>query len=148
MKIGGEKYGVFFLFLSNSQRKQKTINLLLRLNDLSLETLGRGNIDSLDVREKLLLSTLLVVSLSRDTDSDSVGNALDTTLPELLVQLGVESDIRGTKLLLSKVLDSLDSTGSSLLELNTEDLNNNISKCFFLKKNNIDWVNISRWTKQ
>ena len=148
MKIGGEKYGVFFLFLSNSQRKQKTINLLLRLNDLSLETLGRGNIDSLDVGEKLLLSTLLVVSLSRDTDSDSVGNALDTTLPELLVQLGVESDIRGTKLLLSKVLDSLDSTGSSLLELNTEDLNNNISKCFFLKKNNIDWVNISRWTKQ
>lgn len=148
MKIGGEKYGVFFLFLSNSQRKQKTINLLLRLNDLSLETLGRGNIDSLDVREKLLLSTLLVVSLSRDADSDSVRNALDTTLPELLVQLGVESDIRGTKLLLSKVLDSLDSTGSSLLELNTEDLNNNISKCFFLKKNNIDWVNISRWTKQ
>ena len=131
MKIGGEKYGVFFLFLSNSQRKQKTINLLLRLNDLSLETLGRGNIDSLDVREKLLLSTLLVVSLSRDADSDSVRNALDTTLPELLVQLGVESDIRGTKLLLSKVLDSLDSTGSSLLELNTEDLNNNISKCFF-----------------
>ena len=148
MKIGGEKYGVFFLFLSNSQRKQKTINLLLRLNDLSLETLGRGNIDSLDVGEKLLLSTLLVVSLSRDADSDSVRNALDTTLPELLVQLGVESDIRGTKLLLSKVLDSLDSTGSSLLELNTEDLNNNISKCFFLKKNNIDWVNISRWTKQ
>ena len=148
MKIGGEKYGVFFLFLSNSQRKQKTINLLLRLNDLSLETLGRGNIDSLDVREKLLLSTLLVVCLSRDADSDSVRNALDTTLPELLVQLGVESDIRGTKLLLSKVLDSLDSTGSSLLELNTEDLNNNISKCFFLKKNNIDWVNISRWTKQ
>ena len=148
MKIGGEKYGVFFLFLSNSQRKQKTINLLLRLNDLSLETLGRGNIDSLDVREKLLLSTLLVVSLSRDADSDSVRNALDTTLPELLVQLGVESDIRSTKLLLSKVLDSLDSTGSSLLELNTEDLNNNISKCFFLKKNNIDWVNISRWTKQ
>ena len=119
------------MFLSNSQRKQKTINLLLRLNDLSLETLGRGNIDSLDVREKLLLSTLLVVSLSRDADSDSVRNALDTTLPELLVQLGVESDIRGTKLLLSKVLDSLDSTGSSLLELNTEDLNNNISKCFF-----------------
>jgi len=148
VKIGGEKYGVFFLFLSNSQRKQKTINLLLRLNDLSLETLGRGNIDSLDVREKLLLSTLLVVSLSRDADSDSVRNALDTTLPELLVQLGVESDIRSTKLLLSKVLDSLDSTGSSLLELNTEDLNNNISKCFFLKKNNIDWVNISRWTKQ
>ena len=134
MKIGGEKYGVFFLFLSNSQRKQKTINLLLRLNDLSLKTLGRGNIDSLDVREKLLLSTLLVVSLSRDADSDSVRNALDTTLPELLVQLGVESDIRGSKLLLSKVLDSLDSTGSSLLELNTEDLNNNISKCFLLKK--------------
>lgn len=125
MKIGGEKYGVFFLFLSNSQRKQKTINLLLRLNDLSLETLGRGNIDSLDVREKLLLSTLLVVSLSRDTDSDSVGNALDTTLPELLVQLGVESNIRSTELLLGKVLDGLDSARSSLLELDTENLEKN-----------------------
>lgn len=125
MKIGGEKYGVFFLFLSNSQRKQKTINLLLRLNDLSLETLGRGNIDSLDVREKLLLSTLLVVSLSRDADSDSVRNALDTTLPELLVQLGVESNIRSTELLLGKVLDGLDSARSSLLELDTENLEKN-----------------------
>lgn len=127
MKIGGEKYGVFFLFLSNSQRKQKTINLLLRLNDLSLETLGRGNIDSLDVREKLLLSTLLVVSLSRDADSDSVRNALDTTLPELLVQLGVESNIRSTELLLGKVLDGLDSARSSLLELDTENLEKIIS---------------------
>ena len=84
-----------------------------------------GNIDSLDVGEKLLLSTLLVVSLSRDTDSDSVGNALDTTLPELLVQLGVESNIRSTELLLGKVLDGLDSARSSLLELDTENLEKN-----------------------
>jgi len=92
-----------------------------------LQTLSGSNIDSLDVGEKLLLSTLLVVSLSRDTDSDSVGNALDTTLPELLVQLGVESNIRSTELLLGKVLDGLDSARSSLLELDTENLEKIIS---------------------
>jgi hypothetical protein len=51
-----------------------------------------------------------------------VGNALDATLPELLVQLGIESNIRSTELLLGKVLDGLDSARSSLLELNTENL--------------------------
>lgn len=92
-----------------------------------MQTLSGSNIDSLDVGEKLLLSTLLVVSLSRDTDSDSVGNALDTTLPELLVQLGVESNIRSTELLLGKVLNGLDSARSSLLELDTENLKKIIS---------------------
>lgn len=49
-------------------------------------------------------------------------SSLDTTLPELLVQEGVEADIRGAKLLTGKVLDSLDSLGGSLLELNTKNL--------------------------
>lgn len=97
-------------------------NLLLRLNDLSLESLGRGNVDSLDVGEKLLLGTLLVVSLSGDADSESVGSTLDAALPQLLVQLGVETNIRSAEVLSGKVLDSLDSLGGSLLELDTKDL--------------------------
>jgi hypothetical protein len=51
-----------------------------------------------------------------------VGNALDTTLPELLVELGVETDIRGAHSLGGELLDGLDSPGSTVLEGGTKDL--------------------------
>lgn len=38
-------------------------------------------------------STLLVVTLSRDSDTQSVRNTLDTSLPDLLVQLGIETNV-------------------------------------------------------
>lgn len=61
-----------------------------------METLGVLDVDSLDVAVKLLLSTLLVVSSAGNADAQSVGNTLDTLLPDLLVQLGVDADISGT----------------------------------------------------
>jgi hypothetical protein len=99
--------------------------LILSLDDLSFKTLWISNVDSLNVREKLLLSTLLVVSLSGDTDTDSVWDTLDTSGPKLLVQLRVDTDIRGTHLQLGELLDLSDSTWGSLLELDTEHLKNN-----------------------
>jgi hypothetical protein len=60
-----------------------------------VETLGVLHVDSLDVRVELLLSALFVVTLTRNADSKPVRNALDTTFPHLLVELGVETDIDG-----------------------------------------------------
>ena len=44
---------------------------------------------------KLLLGTLLVVTLSRDAHTQPEGNALDAGFPNLLVELRVEADILG-----------------------------------------------------
>jgi hypothetical protein len=41
----------------------------------------------------LLLCTLLIVTLSRDTDAESEWATLDTSLPDLLVQLGIETNV-------------------------------------------------------
>jgi hypothetical protein len=65
------------------------------LNDLGVETLGVLDVDGLDVRVELLLGALLVVTLTRDADTEAERNALDARLPDLLVQLGVEADIGG-----------------------------------------------------
>ena len=60
-----------------------------------METLGVLHVDGLDVAVELLLGALLVVTAAGDADAETVGNALDTLLPDLLVQLGVEADIGG-----------------------------------------------------
>jgi hypothetical protein len=64
-------------------------NHLSILDNSSLETLGVLDIHSLDVAVQLLLCALLIVTLSRDTDTESVWNTLDTGFPHLLVELGV-----------------------------------------------------------
>ena len=51
------------------------------------------DIDSLDVAVQLLLGALLVVSLSADAHTQSEWNAFDAALPDLLVQLRVETDV-------------------------------------------------------
>jgi hypothetical protein len=63
-----------------------------------MQTLGLLllDIDSLDVAVQLLLGALLVVSLSADTHAQSEWNALDAALPDLLVQLRVETDVAGS----------------------------------------------------
>ena len=63
------------------------------LNNGSLETLGVLDVDGLDVGVELLLGALLVVTLARDADAEAERNTLNTTLPDLLVQLGVEADV-------------------------------------------------------
>ena len=64
------------------------------LNERCLQSLRILNIDGLDVAVEFLLCTFFVISLSRDSDTQSVRNALDTSLPDLLVQLGIETDVR------------------------------------------------------
>lgn len=61
-----------------------------------METLGVLHVDGLDVAVELLLGALLVVTAAGDADAETVGNALDTLLPDLLVELGVDADIGGT----------------------------------------------------
>jgi hypothetical protein len=63
------------------------------LNQSSLQTLRILNVYGLDIAIQLMRSTLLVVSLSRDSDTQSVRNTLDTSLPDLLVQLRIETNV-------------------------------------------------------
>lgn len=66
------------------------------LDDGGLETLGVLDVDGLDVGVELLLGALLVVTLTADADAETEWDTLDTALPDLLVQLGVEADVGGT----------------------------------------------------
>ncbi len=59
------------------------------LDNLGVQTLGVLDVDSLDVGVELLLGALLVVTLTGDADTETERNALNTGLPDLLVQLGV-----------------------------------------------------------
>ena len=59
------------------------------LDDLGVQTLGVLDVDGLNVGVKLLLGALLVVTLTRDADTEAVWDALDAGLPDLLVELGV-----------------------------------------------------------
>lgn len=63
-----------------------------------MEALGVLNVNGLHVAVKLLLGTLLVVSSAGNADAESVGNTLNTLLPDLLVKHGVHADIGGTLL--------------------------------------------------
>lgn len=68
----------------------------LLLDNDSRETLGVLDVDSLNVAVELLLGTLLVVTSPGDADAKSVWDTLDTLLPDLLVELGVDTDIGST----------------------------------------------------
>jgi hypothetical protein len=69
------------------------INRLCILNNSRLETLGILDIHRLNVAIQALCCTFLIVSLSRDSDPESERNTLDTSLPDLLVQLGIETNV-------------------------------------------------------
>jgi len=51
-----------------------------------VQTLRVLDSNSLDVRVELVLGTLLIVTLAGNTDAESVWDALDSGLPDLLVQ--------------------------------------------------------------
>lgn len=110
----------FFCVVQLSKRNH--LGLLLLLDHNGVQTLDGSNLNWLNVREELLSSVLLLVSSSRDSDTESEWNTLDTSLPDLLVELWVNSDVRGTELLLSELLDLLDSLWSFLLERDTVEL--------------------------
>lgn len=61
-----------------------------RLQALALLLL---DIHSLHIAVQLLLRALLIVTFPRDAHTQSIWNALDAGLPDLLVQLGVETDV-------------------------------------------------------
>lgn len=84
-----------FAFCFFRQISVRALSLCLFLNNDGDKTLGVLDVDGLDVAVELLLGALLVVSPSADADAESVRNALDALLPNLLVQLGVDADIRG-----------------------------------------------------
>jgi hypothetical protein len=77
------------LYASPGRHKNKR----LLLDDNGHQALGVLDVDGLDVAVELLLGVLLVVASSADAHTDSVGDTLDTLLPDLLVQLGVDADI-------------------------------------------------------
>lgn len=99
-----------------------------------METLGVLDVDGLDVGVETLLGVLLVVTLAGDADTETEGDTLDTGFPDLLVELGVDTDVLGTLLialakngagsgsmqtyhsLLSEGTDLLDGLGGTLLE--------------------------------
>ena len=89
------------------------------LDDNGLKTLDRWDEDWLDVREQRVLGVLLLVSLSRDSNSHSELDTSDTSLPDSLVQFRRQTDILGTHVQLGKLLDLLNGSWSSLLEGNT-----------------------------
>jgi hypothetical protein len=60
-----------------------------------VETLGVLDVDGLDVGVELLLGVLLVVTATGDADAKAEGASLDTLLPDLLVQRGVNANILG-----------------------------------------------------
>lgn len=72
-----------------------SLALPLLLDDNRRETLGVLDVHGLNVAVELLLGALLVVTSARDADAESVWNTLDTLLPDLLVELGVDADIGG-----------------------------------------------------
>jgi len=82
-----------------------------------VQTLGVLDVDGLHVAVELLLGALFVVTPPGDADAEPVANTLDTLLPDLLVQLGVQADVRGAlvpSVSLLLVLPPTRSTGSKL----------------------------------
>ena len=74
------------------------------------------NWDVLNESVHLLSSVLVVVSSSRNSNSNSGWEVSDTLRPDELVEVGVNSDVLCQHNLLNEISDSADGSGSSLLE--------------------------------
>jgi hypothetical protein len=89
--------------------------------DLGLFGESKGefiNIDVLDQRVPFA-GTFLLVSFSRDSDSDFSRQVSDSLVPDELVELGVNSNIASLHHLGDELSDFGDCSGSLLLELNS-----------------------------
>merc|ERR1712183_857990 len=85
--------------------------LLVGLDVRGLAVLERVDRHPGDEREELVLGLLVVVALARETAADSLRDVGATLAPDLLVELGVDSDVLRAHLLEGKALDSLDGLG-------------------------------------
>ena len=95
---------------------------LLLVDDGGLEALSGAEAENGHGKGvELLLGALVVVTLALETHTQTAGEVLDTVLPYLLVELGVEADILGAHGLLGEGDDLLDGAGSTLLEGNVVD---------------------------
>lgn len=86
---------ILSIALTSSSIVRKGCSRLLILDRQGLQTLGILDRNGLDVAVQLLLGTILIVTLTRDAHAESVWHALDTLLPDLLVELRVEADVSG-----------------------------------------------------
>jgi len=99
-----------------------TADLLSRsFNILRLETLEASlrNIDISYECVQLVHRVLVLVPEPRQSDPHPEWDTSNTLGPDSLVQSGVNPDILSSHLLLSKLLNLLDSTRSAVLEANT-----------------------------
>jgi hypothetical protein len=75
--------------LHKAQYHPKPFAIPLFLNDSRLQTFGVVHIDDLNEAVEFLLGVLLVVSPPGDSQAESVRHALDTRLPDFLIELRV-----------------------------------------------------------
>ena len=74
------------------------------------------HVHRLHVTVQLLLRTLLVVALAGDADTEPERNAFDATLPDALVELGVEAYVVGAHGEGGELADLFDGAGGALFE--------------------------------
>lgn len=79
---------------SSKLKKRKPSPLILD-ND-SRQALGILHVDSLHVAVELFLGILFVVPSSGNPHTEPVGDTLDAALPDLLVELRIQTNVRGT----------------------------------------------------
>lgn len=70
---------------------------------------------------ELLLGILVVVTLPRHPNPDTLGDVPDSHAPDMFVQLGVDPDVTGLHRLHHELLDLTDRSWSSLLEGDSHD---------------------------
>ena len=93
-----------------------TFLYLRSLNILRLQTLEGGNLHELGEGVELLAGLLVVVALAAQADAYAGGGLADAGGPNVLVELGVNTDVLGSHGFFGEFLDGLDCAGSALLE--------------------------------
>lgn len=83
---------------------------LLLLDGDCLQALERRHGDKRSNRVQSFLSILIVISLTRQTDTYAIRHVAYTAFPDLLVETGVDTHVRSTHVLFSELADHLDST--------------------------------------
>eukprot|EP00554_Chaetoceros_debilis_P003279 CAMPEP_0194097648 /NCGR_PEP_ID=MMETSP0149-20130528/57970_1 /TAXON_ID=122233 /ORGANISM="Chaetoceros debilis, Strain MM31A-1" /LENGTH=129 /DNA_ID=CAMNT_0038783677 /DNA_START=132 /DNA_END=521 /DNA_ORIENTATION=+ len=88
----------------------------LSINSLGLKSLKAGYLNVLNNGVELLVCLLILVTLSRETDTDALWDGADSAAPDELVKLSINAYILGSHGLGGKLLDLLDGTWGLLLE--------------------------------
>merc|ERR1719411_1785077 len=107
--------------LTKVQYRQQPVLFRTGLNIFSLKSLesSLGDLDVGDQGVQLVHGVFILVPQTSKTDSHPEWNSSHSLRPDCLVQSGVDTDILGTHLLLSKLLDLLDCSGSAIFESDT-----------------------------